>query len=109
MHRRRAPKTGLRRHRRGQPGGPPLTDTQQLYIRLVSEGMNNSGGMPGLWHQPEDRHALKQRALLSSTCAGRVRTYESITRPLHRPAISGKFLSERERLAIVDDLLAGEA
>lgn len=108
MHRRRAPKTGLRRHRRGQPGGPPLTDTQQLYIRLVSEGMNNSAACRacGINRKTGTRWSNGRVVV---TRSGRVRTYESITRPLHRPAISAKFLSERERLAIADDLLAGES
>jgi hypothetical protein len=42
MHRRRAPMAGPRHGRGGRPGGPSLTGTQQQYIRLVSEGTNNS-------------------------------------------------------------------
>ena len=107
MHRRRAPKTGLRPSRRGQPGSPPLSGKQQLYIRLVSEGMNNSAGCRA-WAsagRPGPAGAMGRRPHRS----GHVRTYASITRPPRRPAISAKFLSERERLAIADSLLAGES
>jgi IS30 family transposase len=46
------------------------------------------------------------RTVVTST--GRVRTYPSITRPPRRSAVGERFLSEEERLAIADGVLAGD-
>ncbi len=111
MHRRRAPKTGLQR-RGGQrlkaPGGPPLTAQQQLYIRLVAQGTNNSAACRtcGINRKTGTRWS---NGRVVRTPSGHVRTYPSITRPPRPSAISARFLSERERLRIADGLIAGQS
>ena len=91
-HRRRSPRA---------PGRPPLAEQQALYLRLMSEGMNNSAAcrIVGVARKTGQRWRHGRRDV---TRAGREVHYPPVLRP---PApIDARFLSEEERLAIADGL-----
>jgi len=113
MPHRSAPKTELYRVRRLPPpptGGPLLSAKQQLYIRLMVQGMNNVAACRVIGISTKTGTRWKNGRTMDRN--GRVRSYRSITgvppRGVARP-VSPRFLSEGERLAIADGRLAGQS
>ena len=113
MPRRRVPKKELHRVRRlpaPPPSSPPLSAKQQLYIRLMAQGMNNVAAcrVVGVSRKTGTRWRLGRTRVLN----GRVHTYRSITGAAPRGVarvVSARFLSEGERLVIADGRLADQS
>jgi len=91
---------------RRSPKDPAHTEKRNLYIRLMSQGMSSNAACRavGINIRTGKRWRHGRRVL---TAAGTVRTYPAITRP--PPAISERFLSEDERIALADGLLLGHS
>jgi len=89
---------------------PPLSLKQQLYIRLMAQGMNNVAAcrVVGVSRKTGTRWRLGRTMVRD----GRVRTYQSITGAAPRGvarAVSARLLSEHERLTISDGLREGQS
>jgi len=92
---RRRPLTG--------PGTSPQTVKRTLYIRLMKQGESNAAACRKVGINRKTGHRwLHGRT--DTSADGRVKTYPSIMLP--RRAISDRFLSESERVAIADSLVA---
>ena len=92
---RRRPLTG--------PGTSPQTVKRTLYIRLMKQGESNAATCRKVGINRKTGHRwLHGRT--DTSADGRVKTYPSIMLP--RRAISDRFLSESERVAIADSLVA---
>ena len=111
LHRvRRLPVERVRRLPVEPPGRPPLSVKQQLYIRLMAQGMNNVSAcrVVGISSKTGTRWKLGRTMVRN----GRVHTYRPITElPARRAAqpVSARFLSEQERLTIADGLHDGQS
>ena len=92
------------RWRRG-PGVPPNQEKRDLYIRLMSQGVSNKAACRTVGINVRTgkrwRHGRKRL-----TRAGTVKIYPPVAVV---PVISARFLSEDERIAIGDGVLAGRS
>jgi IS30 family transposase len=85
------------------PGTSPLADKRALYIRLMKQGETNAAACRTVGvHIKTGFRWLHGRTETSPD--GRAKTYPSIMLPIR--AISDRFLSETERVAIADGLIA---
>jgi transposase, IS30 family len=94
----------LRRRALKSPGGPPLSETRDLYIQLMSKGVSNSAAcrLVGV-HRRTGTRWKRGRTIINR--AGKARTYPPITN--QHAQNSDRFLSDCERVMIADGVLAG--
>ncbi len=85
------------------PGSSPLADKRALYIRLMKQGETNAAACRTVGiHIKTGYRWLHGRTETSPD--GRAKVYPSIMAPIR--AVSDRFLSEAERVAIADGLIA---
>ena len=88
------------------PGVPPQQEKRDLYIRLMSQGMSNNAACRAVGINSRTGKRWRHGRTVM-TAAGKVLTYPPI---VHQPpAISDRFLSEDERVAIADGLVLGQS
>lgn len=92
---------------RGRAGRQPMVEKQQLYVRLIRQGMSNSQACRELGIDRKTGHWWKNGGVITRNGVSRV--VEPITGQRPRPVESGRYLSEHERVVIADGVRDGRS
>jgi IS30 family transposase/DNA-binding CsgD family transcriptional regulator len=97
----------FKRSRKRGPGVLPLTEKREEYARLMKQGMNNSQACRALGIGRKTGSHWRNGRTYVNAAGERVR-YPPVP-GLSRPAVSARFLSNDERIAISDGLHQGRS
>ena len=91
----------------GRPGRQPMMEKREIYVRLIHQGMSNSAACRSLGIDHKTGHWWKNGGVVVRN--GVTRFVAPVVAAATPQAESGRYLSEDERVAIVDGARAGRS